>query len=477
MKKVFFDIFIILTSFLTVVFGVFSNAYVENGYELLWLHPLIYMLVYVMILRPTVSLKKYKITLFFFIALSWIRCVMVPFLSFVSETYNGVPYAVVSPDSAKLAILLVIYELFISSAFLYILIRFFSERESNRISKENSNLVLLGNKYIYMIFIFFATIIFLTIGRNLVEFFIISVESQERIGDLQGSFLVLLRQIITAGIIFSFLLVSNYCRKKYNITKNKIFFYVAIGFSLFSVGTIVGERRSVIVYTALVSIFILTKLFEKHKKEVIFYIAGVGAFVLLTMTIYKHFSAFYYGSYTDAISSSDNDISYYASMLQAYFFGTQNVAMAVELKQYSNVSLINLFYDFARSTFGLNFLLKEKMTMTSELFNTHIYGFSVPSGHVLSAAGYGYVYFGILLSPIIVCINITVSIILEKWFNKTISLELKYILGYMLLRFATNIFVATPPLINVATNMFFTVGLVYFAAVSIKKNKKTISVK
>lgn len=470
MLKSIINIVIIFTSLLSVVIGILPIIEIQQGYELLWLHPFIYLFIYIFILNPTVRLKKYKVTLYFFIALSWIRCVLVPFLSFISGTYNGVSYAFVNPESTKIAILLVIYEIFISSSFLYILIRFLSEREI-KLPKRNIQMRLLGNSYVYLLFILLSIIIYFTIGRNLIQFFVISVDSSERAGDIEGTFLILIRQIITAGIVFSFLMVSSYCSRKYKKTKNKIYFYYAIIFALFSVGIIVGERRSAIVYTALVSIFILVKLFDMFKKEVVLYITGIGIFVLLMMTIYKHFAAFYYGSYTEAIVSSDNDISYYASMLQAYFFGTQNVALAVDLGNKFGFNLVNLFYDFARSTFGLNFLLKERMTMTSEFFNTYIYGYSMASGHVLSAVGYGYIYFGILLSPIIVCINVFISIMLEKWFNKTISLELKYILGYMLVRFATNIFVASPPLISVATNMFFTVGLVYLLALTLKSNK------
>ncbi|MCM3709211.1 O-antigen polymerase [Sporosarcina luteola] len=461
---------IIISSLLSIVIGILPLLEIQQGYELLWLHPFVYLFIYLFILKPMIRFKKYKVTLYFFIALSWLRYVLVPLLSFVSGTYNGVSYSIVTQESIEIAILLVIFELFISSSFLYILIRFLMERDLNK-PTINNQLKLFGNRYVYLLFIVLSFIIFLTVGRDLIQFFIISVDSLDRAGDIQGTFLILLRQIIITGIIFSFLMVSSYCSKKYNITKNKLYFYYTIVFTLLSVGIIVGERRSAIVYTALVSIFILVKLFERFKKEVVLYIIGVGVFVLMMMTIYKHFAAFYYGSYTEAISSTDNDIGYYTSMLQAYFFGTQNVAFAVDLGRFNSFNLINLFYDFGRSTFGFNFLLKEKMTMTSEFFNTHIYGYNMESGHVLSAVGYGYIYFGILFSPIIVCINIFISIMLEKWIDRTRSLELKYILSYMLVRFATNIFVASPPLISVATNMFFTVGLVYLIALILRSNK------
>ncbi|MBV1710093.1 MAG: hypothetical protein KMY54_09565, partial [Erysipelothrix sp.] len=187
-----------------------------------------------------------------------------------------------------------------------------------------------------------------------------------------------------------------------------------------------------------------------------------GILVVLFMSIYKHFYAFAFGSYSVAISQSNFDMRFVSTTLQAYLFGTQNVALAIKMNESLNLSILNLLYDFGRSVFGLSFLLKDRLEITSQLFNTFIYGKTTATGHVISGIGYGYIYLGALFSPAIVWLNIFISVKLEKWLKSTKSYEMMYIVGYILIRFTTNLFATTPPLISSATIMFFSAGLVYY---------------
>lgn len=455
---------VVMLSFLSAIICIFSMRDVSVGYEIMWIQPLTFALTYLLILMPIIKINRFKITVYTYIFLAWLRMVIIPLFSAITGVYNGVTYIEVSQNSIHLAIWLVVWELVISSIFLYLVT--ISKSNERFVYAPKIKLELKGNKIVYFLFIFLSVVLYLTIGRNLniINFFIISTNSSEQFTDITATPLILLRQIFKCSLIFFFVWYTSYCKKKYDKSSNNKYLYYAMLVGILNVGVIVGERRSEQIYTSLVVIFILSNAFKKYRKKIIIFITLTAVFVLLFMSIYKHFSAFYYGSYFNALQSSTLNLEWLTLTLQSYFFGTQNVAAVIQFKDSVDLNITNMLYDFGRSIFGLSFLLKNKMIMTTEYFNTFIYGTNRPNGHVISAIGYGYVYLGAVFSPLIVCINIFIATKLETWLNKTNSYEMKYIYGYMLVRFATNIFVNTPPLLSLATIMYFTAGLVYFVA-------------
>ncbi|MBM7665256.1 hypothetical protein JOC25_001715 [Solibacillus kalamii] len=465
MKSLILNLFIILTSLLSILYCLLSIGNIPLGYELIWIQPLVYLLSYFLIYLKILRTKKYKITVYSILILSWLRLVMIPFISSISGQFEGASYINVSQESLNLANFLIIYEFIVVSFFLAFIIHLKNNYYYGDFNLK-SNLELKGNKIVYAVFIFVSFLLYITIGRqlNLLEFFVISINTSERFSDITSTPLVLLRQIFKVSMIFIFVWCTSYFYKRYIETNSRKYVLFAIILAILNVGVIIGERRSEQLYTLLVIVFILIKIFKKHRKKIIVSVSIATGIVLLFMSIYKHFAAFYYGSYTAALSTSNSDIKWLSETLHLYFFGIQNVAATIELKSAVDLSVFNMLYDYGRSFFGISFFLKDKMIMTTEYFNTFIYGFNKAGGHVMSGIGYGYFYLGVLFSPIIVCLNVFIAIKLEKWFNNTDSYELKYIVGYMLVRFATNIFVNTPPLISLSTIMLFTAGLLFLVA-------------
>ncbi|MEH7886347.1 hypothetical protein V7654_18755 [Bacillus sp. JJ1609] len=470
-----FQSVIIITTIISLIVSIIPQQ-VELGYHYLWVHPFIFLWVFSLILIPLIKIGQYRITVYSFIVIAWFRFTLIPLGSALTGIYNGVPYIYVGSDSIFNAILLVVYELLVTSSFLFILV--IINKRKGQMTKgkyKNVNLILTGNKNIYALFILLAIVLYVAIGRNmnLIQLFIISAESKQRIGDLESTGLILIRQIIITSLIFVFVWIVSYCKKMYDVTGKKRYVYYAIIIAIFNIGVIVGERRTSQLYTALIVMFILVHVFENYRKRIISIVSLAAMLVLLFMSVYKHYSAFAYGSYYSALDSSSFDLEFITTNLQSYFFGTQNVATVFELSKHKDISIINMIYDFGRSVFGLNFFLKDKMEMTPEIFNTFIYGYKVSTGHIMSGIGYGYLYLGTILSPLFVCLNIFISTKLEWWFNKANSIEIKYIVGYILIRFSTNIFATTPPLISFATIFLFTAGLLYFLALIFKKSKKS----
>lgn len=472
MIKNIIDIIVIFISIIATIICKFTNVPITSGYELLWIHPLIFSIVYMFIYIPMIRLDKFKVTVYSVIVLSWLRCVAIPVTSALSGVYNGVSYIYVSKESIEFAILLVAFELIVTSIVLYILVNTNKDYKKIKNSKDFV-LELKGSKKVYILYILFAIVIYILIGRNLniVNFLVISPTEGERQGDILNTNLVLIRQIIICATVFLFAYMVDILKHKYDKSRNIKYVYYSILFGIFNICIIVGERRSVQIYTCLVVLSILLSAFKNHKRKIIFFIVSSAGVVLLLMSIYKHFSAFIYGSYIDAIKSNPLDIGEIATMLQSYFFGTQNVATAIEFKKVCNLNILNMLYDFGRSTFGLSFLLKGDMSVTSQYFNMYIYSGTQNTGHIISGVSYGYIYLGTILSPFIVSMNMYVCIKLESWLSKINSYELIYIIGYVLVRFSTNIYVSSPQLINLSSIMFVSCGLIYIIAVVFKKYK------
>ena len=95
--------------------------------------------------------------------------------------------------------------------------------------------------------------------------------------------------------------------------------------------------------------------------------------------------------------------------------------------------------------------LKEKFL---NLYNDIIYSGDQLTGFLLSSSGYGYVFFGYALAPIITAFNLVMMLFLEKSLRRSRSIEWQYVFAYVFIRFGFGALGATPPLINFSTRFF-----------------------
>ncbi|WP_306010336.1 hypothetical protein [Bacillus sp. MMSF_3328] len=470
-KNDLFNVFIYLSSGIGFIISLLFYENFANGYEQMIFFPLIFFILYLLFLE-NLRHSSVPFTAYGIIGMEWIRFVLMPPICATAGDYAGFNYINPSAQSLHLATTLMIYEIFAVAIFCRI---FISIKNSNKDVNSSSQISFLkGNRFVYLSFILLALVVFLTIGRNsnLLNFLYIPVNSSERIGDITTTSLVLARQILIIGIFLVFLWTVSYCKRKYEQTFNKLYIYLSLLVALLNVAIIVGERRTAQVYTAVICIWILIRSFPGFKKKIVFSIVSTATVILVLMSIYKFFGAFQYDSYSAALSNSNADISWLSRTLQSYFFGPENVAITLDFFKSIDVGTGNMFYDFLRSTFGVSFLLKGDGVLTSEIFNTYIYGIERPTGHVISAIGYSVLFFGIFLAPIFALFNIFISAKVEKQLYKSKSYEMMYVWGYVLVRFATNLFVNTPPLISNASIMLGTAGLLFFTAFTLKLKKR-----
>src|SRR3712207_1127329 len=247
---------------------------------------------------------------------------------------------------------------------------------------------------------------------------------------------LLIRQIVSSGLIFSFFVFTEKCRRKYNNLSGSRTLYLNLNilFALFLVCLITGERRTSQVYTAFASMWLLTHIYYSESKKIIKYLLSCAIFVLTLMTIYKHFYAFMYDSYLDALQHGDSSNVFSTSSIDSYFYGIGTLSKNIDFGQNGNVPLFTCVYDIFRNIFGVNFFVPRGINTTLESYNLYVYLGEKSNGVLMGSVGYGYIYFSFLFAPIMSCINVAFMYFLEKKLKTCTSIEMTYLWAIVFMR-------------------------------------------
>lgn len=455
MRKL-FNILIIVTSVISIVLCIRNLQY--SAYNYLFILPTTYIIIYPFINKLSTTAPNNIITTYMVMILMWLRMVLIPLYGASSDMfmYNGER----TTEDIDTAILLIMYEAIIISIALYL----FSNKEQKY---ANNTVKLDGNQIIYWGLIFVAIILFFTVGRHmqLFEFGIKTIgEDVERTGDIIDTRLIIVRRIISSGYLFLFMIFIEKMRIRYNEENKNKYPYYAIGAAILMICIIVGERRSAQLYIAFASCWTLIRLFPSNQNGIVRLISVAAVVVLSLMTIYKQFNAFLYDSYAEALISTDVEDGLSPRLLDSYLYGVNTVSSNIAYGNVANLDITNLLYDIVRSIFGFSFFVKGEMDLTSELYNMYLYSGEQKTGLLLSSVGYGYAYFGFILSPLFTIINIIIMILLETKMRLCKSLEMSYIWAYIYMRFAFGFLGSIPPLISSATQTLFISGGLYWLA-------------
>lgn len=461
MKLLFY--IVVFSAFIASLVCVYFFDY-NNKYYLMSFFPIIYVVHFIFILN-TKFISNYPITYYSYIILQYIRFVIMPPLILTSSNPG---YQHLEPELITIfeASFYMLYELL----FLTIFIKFLQACLLKKQLPSVKNLYLKGSKIGYILFVIFGLSLYMFYpdADKLINFIYIpiSLDDGQRLGDLNDTRLVLIRQIFIISVIFMFFLALYYSKKKYFNKRQTIF--ISLIFAILTVLIIVGERRTAQIYSAFSAVCILIALFPYERKKVFISILLPATFVLLTMSIYKFYSAFMYDSYSEALNQG-GVLSSFPSLLQIYFFGPQNIALSLDFASKVDNSIFGLLYDFFRSIFGLSFVLKNEMELTSVRFNQYIYGSNVNTGQVLSSFSYGAIYLGVFAAPVITCINLVFSVIFEFLMKISKSIEFYYIFSIAVIRFSTNIFGPLPALISYVSILLGIMGLICLLFILLKE--------
>ena len=428
---------------------------------MLFLLPLSYLFCSILI-RRAYNNSSYNLSQSIICILLFIRLVALPGFNLIDDYYIFAERNITASIFNE-AIGLCIYESIVLSVFLYAM-------TNNRYIKNNSykfpkQRVLSGNTFIYFIFILFAIVVALTVGRHMHLFdFVFKTIGEDNIRDdeTMDAVSLLIRQIVSSGLLFSFFIFTEKCRRKYNYFGSRsLYLNLNILFALFLVCLITGERRTSQVYTAFASMWLLTHIYYSEAKKIIKYILACAIFVLAMLTIYKHFYAFLYDSYWEAIQHGNSSNVFSTSSIDSYFYGIGTLSKNLDFAHNGNVPFFTCIYDFFRNLFGVNFVVPRGIHTTLETYNLYVYLGEKSNGFLMSSAGYGYVYFGFLFAPILTCINVAFMFFLERKLKTCTSIEMTYLWAIVFMRFSFGALGCYPPLLNMCSRYLIMNGLIY----------------
>ncbi len=443
------------TSIVAFLFLIFEGVCAWQVYSL----PIVFGLLYFVYEYKFSRLKEgISFTPAIVVFMYWLRLVFLPVMAYTGVEDKTIDYS--------LPVFLTLYEFLVVTVFIFLF-------DFNDCSlKANKHcLELRGSSKVYFLYGILALGVYVLFARklDLFDFFLKASNTVERGGDIIDSKSLVIREVINCGILFFYLFLVQYWRKKYDKYHRNLFLYYVLFISLMFLSIISGERRTSILYKAFAITVLLIQLFPIQKQKILKTIV-LGAFVvLLLMTIYKSFHAYMYDSYVAALKEREVTDALGGRVFDSYFYGLRTIAKNLDFTQRTELSFINIIYDFLRSIFGLHFLIKDSGFTTSQLYNLSIYGYGQTNGYLFSGIAYGYAYFGLILSPLIPLFNVSMMVVVEKIMNKCCSIEMSYVCALIFIRFAFGFEGEYAPLINMVTRTLIIYGTFYYVSRLLKK--------
>lgn len=371
------------------------------------------------------------------------------------------------------AVLYMCVEFIIGSLFILILSRIFKQK-----IETHNNFKLSGSPVYYILFSIVVFGIFLISpgARQNISFLIIKTDAMGRGTETTSSLNVLFVMLFQLALALLFLVIAYASYKKYKDNPKIYYVIFPLVIGVINISLIVGERRSYQLYTMIAVLTVVSLLFFKHKRRINIVIISVGIFVLALMTLYKELYVFNYTSYSEALKSTSVGNLRIVDTLQSYFYGPSNIAASIDYLNYYNGSFKQYLFDNIRAIFGINFFVDKQHLITSQLFNQLIYGSKQLTGHLISSAGYGIIYFGPLFFYLNLVANIFFAFLAEFIIRKSKSLEVIFIGTYIYMRLITNVFSHPTPLITLISMILVVYSLAIVPGIIIKNFTQKVGI-
>lgn len=239
----------------------------------------------------------------------------------------------------------------------------------------------------------------------------------------KSSFLTLLGFVTNAARYILILIVMSICLKRYRKNTNFIYIVIPLLIVLINSMVIYDISRFSILVPAITLGYLLYQLFPSHRKIVLRLCFFLGLLLLYISTDVKMFSEARGGN------EGSDDITAWASILQAYFMGYRDVGLGVYVaEQIKDDGLMFFLNDV-----GSNVMVVSRYTQP-QLSILHIYN-EVYSGGVsmdkippnICAS---YAYFGFFLSPLITAFFTRLAIWFDERGQYSKHVEFKFLYIY-----------------------------------------------
>ena len=434
------------------IFSVFVFIFVlikcqERGYELFFLLPFTFLLVYLIIFRKIVY-NTDNIFLIIIFLIIFLRYIVLPLFTVITAYYDGRSSLPPKLDSFRLSNVLSIYEL----ATVSIAIWYFEQKLRKYKNLQISIPVTIrrGSDQIYWLFII-STLFIGIIMPNTIKALNLVSPSSEIIRNFDSfTFFesLIIYSLLLAKQLFALLLIK---KLYFKYLKNYRYRYLLFSVFLAVINIIIyfGTNRSDVIINAVATMLILHYLYLKRARMLLVIIIILLILIIISITVIRS---------GVSISNNSNPLIDFTDMLQAYLGGTYNIAIAIETKEmFPQVSSpLVLMYDILRPMIGINFIMKKlNIDYSNIYFNRRLWIGIDRRSQILPMIGQGYIYFGLFFAPILSVIFVKFSYYLYRTLKKTKSLEMKYFISLALIRLGFMMGQNTMNMINdISMNLF-----------------------
>lgn len=327
--------------------------------------------------------------------------------------------------SISSAIFLQVYELFA----IFVVLQIYGKRKysinSSSILPDVEELEFFSKKHVFIVILLFGGFLLIAIPslRSEVNFifsrtsiFDNSVTNIPMYGSL--GLMVKYSKILLPLILIDYLAKRYYSNQNYRYI---IYSIIVVAISMMFTKEI---SRLNMLFPAIAFWAVLNKAYEDKRTIISKWMFTLLTILLLSLTIYKSFTRF-------EMSVSTTPLAYYATMLQQYFSGTQNVAIALSMNDLSSIEslLLPLKDCFANiPIIGETFVNRSELS--NVMFNHKYWGTSLIQDQIIPMIGQGNLYVGKLFSIIPSCLSFILLIYFDSRQKVTSQLEFVFIEAY-----------------------------------------------
>ena len=387
----------------------------SEGYQLLFLEPLFFGILY----YYSKALRRFKfqyVALAILFVTSFIKYVITPFVLFSA----GYPSTIITlgGDFLTQSILMQCYE----EIFFFGIINYASNHFyiSDKSLPYQAFYVPPKNKILYIV-ILIAIGLALYSPSLLSRFhFVWTLKGNEEFDINENEGLGGLGLLINVGRFFIILLLL---LNLYKVRKNKQSILLSLIVILINATIVHDFSRFGIIIPATTFIYLLTLLYPDKKKKIIgFALISIGASVVFT-SIVKMFSEYRGGA------ERANEILYWAESLQLYFQGTNEVAIGLHAAEKHIIHPLLTLCNDAIANVALLSKLSIQELNSLYIFNTYRSG-GISYDKILPNICAGFNYFGVIGSPVIICVCSFFAIRFDALSLKMRNLHSKFIAVY-----------------------------------------------
>ena len=422
--KLISDIIVLIFSMFSIIYTIYYNEH--EGYKLLFLLPLVFFIVYFLILNRIIFCR-FRFFLTSFSLVSFMRYIIMPIIIVFSGYYGG--RSIVSPTNQSYwkACILMCYELIVVSIVILILEKKNKKKETYlKISEKE--IKLPKNNFIYLLFIILSLFAIVAIPQALNLFSIITprLSGTEYLQVLDFKVAIATYMIFTSKHLV-YILIMSILYKRFNKTNKMIYKNIAFLVTLVNISIFYGLNRSDLLIPACASIIMYMILFRDR---------NIFKYLLVAIGVLTIIISIGNSRNIASISKNQNKVVDVADFMQGYLGGVYNVAISVETYDYYPEvrSLARLAYDTFRPFIGFNVFLKNvDIDFTNTYFNKRIY-FNDHTAQIVPMIGQGYLQFGYIFSPILSCLLVYIAYLFERIINKTSRIEIMYFVSICLIR-------------------------------------------